>query len=171
MGRPLCLHRLDNVHGEHLIYLQLLNLSGLWPCAVWGPANWAIIWFPKFDSLRSWFRRSEVSVHYALELCWNVNEFVTIWRIFSRYDKVFAPISLWNFVWLLQGVVPVHLLVSVLRQVMSKRVDTFWNKFVASRLYGAVICQHMGLVINLRDDARWGTWHLSDYYEPSTLAP
>lgn len=106
----------------------------------------------------------------CFELCSHVNEFFAICGILFWWSKVFAAIGLRNFVSLFYRLGTICLLVTALKPLISKDIDSRIGikRFILPR-YRAINCQHVRLIISAMDDAFFGTGPLSNYHEPRQI--
>lgn len=96
---PFRLGTFDKTHGEHLIYIMLIEFYCLSPCAVWGWFYWSAIRLLEVDSGMYNLHRIKVSVANALRLCKFVNKLLAICWMFVGYFHINTSAYVQNFVW------------------------------------------------------------------------
>lgn len=118
-----CLAGFDCVHGNHSLVLLLFDFPCLGPFGVRGWVCCSIVRLFKSHFVLYLLNWTKVSVLHVLQLCKLVMTFVTPSELFFRWNYMFAPRGLRNFVWLYYCTVASKLLVAFLRLLIDTRIN------------------------------------------------
>lgn len=122
--------------------------------------------FVEPDSGLHWFSSPEVAITHALNWVENSCNFLPKHRVLIGYHKPLWPIDVQIFVFLINGVAAIHLLVTALLPLIANDIyGRIRTSKVALLRYRALIIQHVRVMIPGVHDACLGPRGIANYHE------